>query len=35
MTVTSIQRDWTSYNGRHNIGYKMNVVYEPPEDDLI
>jgi hypothetical protein len=33
--VTYIQRYWTSYNDRRNIGCKMNVVYEPPEDGLI
>ena len=35
MIVTYIQRDWTSYNGRRNIGCNMNVVYESPEDGLI
>jgi hypothetical protein len=34
VTVIYIQRDWTSYD-RRNIGCKMNVVYEPPEDGLI
>ena len=33
--VTYIQRHWTSYDGILNIGCKVNVVYEPPEDDLI
>ena len=35
MIVTYIQRYWTSYNGRRNIGCKMNEVYEPPDDGLI
>jgi hypothetical protein len=36
LIVTYIQIYWTNYNGRRNMyGCKVNVVYEPPEDDLI